>query len=111
MINKEVFVITTLNTYILVDSITIPANCYYTITLRGMYNNAQCLGVVISASNTSYMFSYANNDNESANAGRVHYPSCTYSSLTASGITLYFWGKWYGSNSNSISITGFYIPM
>ena len=99
---------TAANTFELVSSITIPANKYFTITARGIFNNASCKGVVIGENDNNYKYSYAAvmNDNYP-----VYFPSCTYSGFTQSEpLTLYIWGSWAGTNTNQVKITGFYIP-
>jgi len=103
---------TAANTYEYVGSVTIPAYKFYTITARGMYNKNTCKGVILSEksgeSATNYKHSYAAGLNEDT---AVHYPSCTYSGYTGEASkTFYIWGKWAGTNQNSVQITGFYLP-
>lgn len=96
------------NTYELVGSITIPAYKYFTITARGIFNNASCKGVVISDNATNYKNCLAAAINEDT---PVNFPSCTYSGYTGSSAqTFYIWGKWAGTNANNVYITGYYIP-
>jgi uncharacterized repeat protein (TIGR02543 family) len=92
----------------LVGSITIPAYKFYTITARGMFNNASCKSVIIGTSNSDPKQSLAA---ASYSDPPVHYPSCTFSGYT--GTTqqvLYIWGCWAGANQNTVEINGFYLP-
>lgn len=96
------------NTYELVGSITIPAYKFYTITARGMFNNATCKGVILSSKNNDYKYSYASISNEDS---WIHFPSCTYSGVTDDkSLTFYIWGKWAGTSANSVEISGYYLP-
>lgn len=96
------------NTYEYVGSVTIPPYKFYTITARGMFNNATCKGVILSSKNTDLKYSYTAVSNEDS---WVHFPSCTYSGNTDDkSITFYIWGKWAGTSANSVEISGYYMP-
>ncbi len=96
------------NTWELVGSVTIPPYKFYTITARGMFNNASCKGVSLSSKNTDHRFTYASMLNEDA---AIHFPNCTYSGVTGDkSITFYIWGKWAGTSANSVEISGYYLP-
>lgn len=96
------------NVWELVSSVTIPANVFYTITARGMFNNSSCKGITLSSKNTDHRFTYASQLNEDS---LIHFPSCTYSDYSDDkSITFYIWGKWAGTTANSVEIRGFYLP-
>ena len=96
------------NTWELVGSVTIPPYKFYTITARGMFNNASCKGVSLSSKNTDHRFTYASMLNDDA---AIHFPNCTYSGRTEDkSITFYIWGKWAGTSANSVEISGYYLP-
>ena len=96
------------NMYECAGSITIPPNCFFAITAKGMYNNAVCNGVVMANSDVTIRNALAAHERTSVNE---YYPSCTYASHSgSSGQTIYLWGCWQGAGSkNSVIVTGFYI--
>lgn len=96
------------NTFERVGSIIIPKYRTFSITARGMRNNAQCRGVVMGQNADDYHHSFAACFNYNQD---VHFPSCTYSGNTGGEpLTIYLWGSWVATNPNSIEVSGFYMP-
>lgn len=97
------------NTYELVTSITIPANCFYAFSASASWNNSKGTGVYISSSNTNYAAS-ANWAETTVNENN-HGKSATAIGKTGNTAwTCYLWGRWSGVSSNPLTISGFYIP-
>lgn len=90
------------NTWQLVYTIKIPANCFYIVNVRGMYANAPCNGVCISQSSSNYKLTYAGIDNTNHT---FHYPSCCHAYKTSSEQTLYIWGSWDTATQNAIDLS------
>ena len=108
-LNKEFSIVGTANTFIYVGSVSIPPSSYFTITARGIYNNTICDGIAISTSSSSYKSTRALAVRTSA---AENFPSCTYSDISgSSGLTYYIWARWQGATTNTVNVTGFYIPM
>lgn len=107
-LNKNVEVLTTA-TYQYIDSITIPANCYYTITLQPHWSGTRPMGVALSISqNNVNAISFQDQEGATVLHNNV---SCTYSGYTSIEKTFYAYGKWSTSGlTNKFTIDGFYIP-
>lgn len=96
------------NTYELVTSITIPANCFYVFSAHAEWSYSKGLGVFISSSNTNYAAS-ANWSETTANENN-HGKSANAIGETYDGSqTFYIWAKWAGTTTNPLTVSGFYI--
>lgn len=96
------------NTYELVTSITIPANCFYVFSVLAEWANAKGLGVFISASDTNYAASAHWSEttiNENNHGKAVNAIGETYDGSQ----TFYIWAKWAGVSTNPLTVSGFYI--
>lgn len=85
-------------------SVTIPANCFYSLTFKAVFNNSKPQLIGVSTSSSTYREIVSN-------AAGQHFASVSYSNKTGSSAeTFYVWAQYPSANQNNIGITGFYIP-
>lgn len=85
-------------------SVTIPANCFYSLTFKAVFNNSKPQLIGVSTSSSTYREIVSN-------ASGQHFASVSYSNKTGSSAeTFYVWAQYPSANQNNIGITGFYIP-
>ena len=82
--------------------ITIPANCTFSVGMQCCFSHSYPTGSCIATVDFNPYNRLAYNEN---------IPFCSYTGYTRYEITLNFYGKWDGGESNLVSIGGFYKRM
>lgn len=85
-------------------SVTIPANSFYALTFKVVYNHAKPTEIGVSTSSSTY-------SEVASNKVGHHHASVSYQGKTGTSATsFYVWATYPSANQNNVSITGFYIP-
>jgi hypothetical protein len=85
---------------------TVPANCVYTVTAELQYNNGAPRAIGIGTGTSNQYSMYARTDTTSGVC------IATASGYTGSSArTFYLWTQQASSGSNTVTWTGFYIPV